>query len=134
MVWFPNRGSKTQPRFPYPKMMFMADGRPRDVGFSSTPLVVDWDGDGVQDLLCGAEWNRVVWYKNVGSNAAPKLEYKGFVFADGQPLRIPHAPNPEIKGIYKTDYHPVLAVTDLYGEGQTRPLGGWLRHRNDFPV
>jgi hypothetical protein len=118
MVWFPNRGTKTHPNFAYAKLVFMADGRPLDVGFSSSPLVVDWDGDGVQDLLCGAEWNRVIWYKNVGTNADPKLVYKGFIRADGEPLQLPHEPNPEIPGIYKTDYHPVLAVADLEGKGE----------------
>ena len=124
LVWLPNRGSKTEPRFPYPKMIFLADGRPLDVGFSSAPLVLDWDGDAVQDLLSGAEWNRIIWYKNVGSNATPKLEYKGFVLADGQPLRIPHEPNPEIKGIYKTDYHPVPAAADRDGDGDLDLFAG----------
>src|SRR6185437_14328785 len=102
-----------------------ADGKPLDVGFSATPLVIDWDGDGVRDLVCGVEWNRVVWYKNVGTNAAPRLVYKGFVYTDdGKPMQLPHEPVPEIKGVYKTDYHPVLAAVDINGDGRVEILAG----------
>ncbi|MFB3904760.1 MAG: FG-GAP repeat domain-containing protein [Acidobacteriota bacterium] len=124
MIWFPNRGSRSAPSFPYSKMLFMADGRPLDVGFSSAPLVVDWDGDGRRDLLSGAEWNRALFYRNVGTNSNPRLEYRGFLQADGKPLALPHEPNPEIKGIYKTDYHPVLAAGDWDGDGDEDLLAG----------
>jgi hypothetical protein len=125
LIWFPNRGTKEHPSFPYSKLIFTDDGKPLDVGFSSTPLVIDWDGDGVQDLVCGAEWNRAVWYKNIGSNAAPRLVYKGFIRTDdGKPFQLPHDPIPEIKNIYKTDYHPVLAAADINGDGKVDILAG----------
>jgi FG-GAP-like repeat len=125
IIWYPNRGTRTHPAFPYPKLMFTADGKPLDVGFSATPLVVDWDGDGVQDLVCGVEWNRVVWYKNSGTDAHPRLKYMGLVrTVDGAPLQLLHAPVPETPNIYKTDYHPVLAMADLYGTGRPGLLAG----------
>jgi hypothetical protein len=127
VIWYPNRGTKEHPSFPYAKLMFTADGKPLDVGFSATPLVIDWDGDGVQDLVCGAEWNRAVWYKNIGTNAEPKLVYKGFIRTDdGKPFQLPFKPVlPKIYGdIYKTDYHPVLAAADITGHGRLDILAG----------
>jgi len=134
IIWYPNRGSKQRPSFPYPKLMFTADAKPLDVGFSATPLVIDWDGDGVQDLACGAEWNRAVWYKNVGTNADPKLVYKGLIHTeDGTPFQLPHEPVPEIKNVYKTDYHPVLAAADINGDGRVDILaGGYITGRIYF--
>jgi len=134
IIWFPNRGTKEQPSFRYAKLMFTADGKPLDAGFSATPLVIDWDGDGLQDLVCGAEWNRAVWYKNVGTNAEPKLVYKGFIYTDdGKPFQLPHDPIPEIKGVYKTDYHPVLAAADLNGDRKVDILaGGYVTGRIYF--
>jgi hypothetical protein len=105
--------------------MFTDDGKPLDVGQSAAPLVVDWDGDGVQDLLCGAERSRVVWYKNLGSNGQPKLKYMGFVRTiGGAPLELPHSPVPESPGIYKSDYAPVLSMADLYHTGKPGLLAG----------
>jgi hypothetical protein len=43
-----------------------------DVGHAA-PLVVDFDGDGKDDLLVGQFGDGVLWfYKNVGTNAQPK--------------------------------------------------------------
>ncbi len=35
--------------------------------------MVDWDGDGKQDLLIGTERNGVFFYRNIGTAKAPKL-------------------------------------------------------------
>lgn len=39
----------------------------------TTQTVVDWDGDGLPDLLVNSILGKVVWYKNVGTRTAPKL-------------------------------------------------------------
>src|SRR6478735_1637502 len=44
ILFYPNLGTKQAPRFVYPKFIFTNDGKPLDVGFSSGPLVIDWDG------------------------------------------------------------------------------------------
>lgn len=134
IVWYPNRGTRKHPEFPYSKLLFTADGKPLDVGFSATPLVIDWDGDGIQDLLCGVEWNRLVWYKNAGTNRDPHLVYQGFIYtSDGKPFQLPHEPVPEGEGIYKRDYHPVLAAADLNGDGRVDILaGGYVTGRIYF--
>jgi hypothetical protein len=33
----------------------------------------DWDGDGLPDLVVNSIWGKVIWYRNVGAKAKPKL-------------------------------------------------------------
>jgi hypothetical protein len=43
----------------------------------AAPFVVDWDGDGLDDLLCGTLEGSVYLYRNVGSRGAPYLTNAG---------------------------------------------------------
>ncbi len=47
----------------------------------STQTVGDWDGDGLPDLLLNSILGKVLWYKNIGTRAKPKL-------AAGQPIEV----------------------------------------------
>lgn len=54
-----------------------------DVGHAA-PLVVDFDGDGKNDLLVGQFGDGILWcYKNVGTNAQPQYA-AGVKFKAGQ--------------------------------------------------
>ncbi len=131
---YPNRGSQGYPDFPYARMIFDDQGRPIDIGLHSSPLVVDWDGDGVKDLLLGVYENRVVWYKNVGTNRDRKFVYKGYIKADGKDLQLPFRPilgRPEAP--FTNDYYPVMQWVDWYGTGRPGLLaGGYVTGRIYF--
>jgi hypothetical protein len=125
VIWYPNQGTKTSPKFPYAKLMFTDEGKPVAAGSSAAPLAVDWDGDDLLDLLCGTEWSRVLWFKNVGTRSEPKMKYMGLVkTVDGKPLELPFSPVPETPNIYTRDYHPVLAMADLFGTGRPGLIAG----------
>lgn len=50
----------------------------------AAPFVGDFDGDGISDLLVGQFGDGQLWiYRNLGSNAAPKLA-SGVKFKDGK--------------------------------------------------
>jgi hypothetical protein len=125
VLFYSNRGTRTAPRYPFARLVTTADGRPLDVGWSAAPLAVDWDGDGDLDLLCGAERNRVLFYRNTGDARAPRLQIEGFVKADGRPLALPVEPVPKAPaGVFALDYYPVLDAADWDGDGRLDLLAG----------
>ncbi|MDC0935312.1 VCBS repeat-containing protein [Pirellulales bacterium] len=113
MVYYKNIGTAANPDFGASKIIKTTDGQPIDIGWNSAPKVIDFDGDGVEDLLTGGQLNRLAWYKNVGANSDRQLVYQGLVKdSSGQVLTLPTTPNPEIPSITQ-DYHPVIDAVDL---------------------
>ena len=89
-----NEGSKTRPSFGK-DVLLQADTNPiKLAGGDAGPSVADWDGDGKADLLVGTGSGGVYWYRNTGTNQAPKLAAaqplipeQGEAPAAGQPAR-----------------------------------------------
>ncbi len=125
VLFYPNRGAKSEPRYSYARLVMTADGKPLDVGWSAAPLAVDWDGDGLVDLLCGAERNCILFYRNEGQPGAPRLVNRGFVTVAGERLALPIKPVPKsVEGVYTLDYYPVLEVVDWNDDGLPDLLAG----------
>lgn len=122
----PNSGTKAEPKFVHREIIRDADGLPIDVGMHAAPLVIDFDGDGAKDLLVGTHVDRVVFFKNTGTNQDRKLVYKGFVKgADGNPLSLPATPIVgRSEAIFKEDYYPVLEAADWDNDGRVDLLAG----------
>ncbi len=124
VVWYPNRGRRGKPDFPFAQLVF-SDGKPLDVGWGSAPHAVDWDGDSLDDLLVGGERNRLLWFRNRGSKGQPRFEYAGLVTTDdGRPLVLPVEPVPEGPEIYKLDYYPLVETVDWDHDGDLDLLAG----------
>jgi hypothetical protein len=134
VLFYPNMGTKTKPDFPFARIVLTDDGKPLDVGWSAAPLAVDWDGDGRIDLLCGGERNRILFFRNIGTNQAPRLVNQGFVTADGKPIELPITPVPKSPpGVYPLDYYPVLEAVDWNSDGRLDLLaGGFITGRIFF--
>lgn len=59
-----------------------------DITFG-TPFVVDWDGDGLKDLIVGCKGGYVLWYRNIGTKNIPQFENKGVELrADGKIIKV----------------------------------------------
>ena len=75
VILIPNRGFPTDPRFDGAKRRpLMAAGKVIQVPMGDAgPVMADWDGDGLVDLLVGAADGSVGWYRNTGKKGAPEF-------------------------------------------------------------
>lgn len=73
-VWLvPNGGTAKKRVFGSPRKL-EADGKVIQAPHGdSHPVLADWDGDGVPDLIVGCGDGSVRWYRNVGTPKVPKL-------------------------------------------------------------
>lgn len=70
--FFKNIGTAGSPSY-VSDVLIQATGMSVDFGSRSAVRVLDWDGDGLKDLL-GSASNNAAWCRNVGTNAAPVLD------------------------------------------------------------
>jgi hypothetical protein len=125
VLFYANVGTARDPRFGSANLLTLAEGTPLDVGWSAAPFVTDWDGDGTADLLCGAERNRILYFRNEGTARAPRLVNRGFVTSGWEPLQLPVEPVPKSPpGVYQLDYYPVVEIVDWNGDGRADLLAG----------
>ncbi|HCU34486.1 MAG TPA: hypothetical protein DGT21_03290 [Armatimonadetes bacterium] len=47
------------------------------------PAFVDWDGDGLPDLVFANETNRIYWYRNIGTREQPAFGSRQQIICDG---------------------------------------------------
>jgi hypothetical protein len=75
-----NQGTAKEPRFPGPNVPVEVEGRSFVLAEGlASPHLVDWDGDGLTDLVCGGYGNPygsgggagIYWYRNTGKAGAP---------------------------------------------------------------
>jgi hypothetical protein len=68
-----------------------ANGGPINVGTggNASPFVVDWNGDGKQDLLLGQyDGGKVRFYENIGEDSAPLFGDFVYLQADGSDIAL----------------------------------------------
>lgn len=70
-------------------VMVQADGVILDVGIISDPFMIDWDGDGLDDLLVGQFVpGKVSFYKNIGTSGNPVFTFSNYLQADGVDIAV----------------------------------------------
>ena len=72
-----NEGTSTKPEFSEKNLQVKIDDEPVVIaGGMTTPRVVDWDGDGKFDILCGSSRGGVYLLRNVGEEGKPAFAEK----------------------------------------------------------
>lgn len=72
IYFFKNTNTLHNPIFAQGVMLDVG-GVALNIGIRSVPRVVDWDGDGLKDLVCSSDTG-VYWCRNTNSNANPTLQ------------------------------------------------------------
>ena len=83
-VWlYLNQGTNERPDFQLYTKSFLQEVM-LDFGVGSYPTVVDWDGDGLNDLVVGTiSENHLTWLHNIGTATAPEFQITDFPFSFG---------------------------------------------------
>jgi len=104
------------PRFLPPKF-FQQEAADVKFGVLTTPVGVDWDGDGLEDIVAGNSAGYIGFIKNLGGTpprwAAPK-----YLEVAGKPIRITAGANGSIQGPAEAKWgYTTLSVADWDGDG-----------------
>jgi hypothetical protein len=89
---FLNTGSDTAPVFDSGSFLEYGPAGSKadiDIGSRATSTVVDWDSDGLKDLVVGALDGRIHVYINEGTASEPDFLTETYVQADGSDLVVP---------------------------------------------
>ncbi len=87
----------------------------------TTVSAVDWDHDGLPDIVANSIWGKVHWYRNIGSRTQPELATAAPILVDWPNAIHPPKPawnwwNPAV-GELVTQWRTTPAVADLNADG-----------------
>lgn len=68
-----NVGTRKAPRYDSSSTQVIADGKPLKVHSHASPVAVDWNDDGLEDLVVGEGNGSVGWYQNIGTSKEPEF-------------------------------------------------------------
>lgn len=86
--WARNEGTREEPRYA-PFRLFETTEGPVDVYGTPSPNLIDWDGDGDPDLICGSFLDTLTWFENRATCPSEPVFAPGRpIEIDGQPLRL----------------------------------------------
>lgn len=71
---FINKGTNQQPVF---GGEIILNNGSLDVGYSSSPAITDWNGDGKKDLIVGNRLGQVFIFLNIGEDSSPEFPTNG---------------------------------------------------------
>jgi hypothetical protein len=114
------------PQFREPRYLrqFAADVK---FGALASPVSIDWDGDGLDDIVSGNTAGYIGFIKNLGGNS-PRWAAPVYLTAEGETIRIMAGPNGSIQGPAEAKWgYSNISVADWDADGlpDILDLGIW---------
>jgi hypothetical protein len=119
-----NVGTRTKPVYSEVNEWVMVGNKKLRVpdGEHANPVIADWDGDGLWDIITGSADGGVYWYRNIGKKGEPRFaapvalvpKHDGIGY--DEPLAPDQGPRPGIRS--------QIAVVDYDGDGKLDLLVG----------
>jgi predicted neuraminidase len=103
-----------------PPVYFQQEADKLKFGALATPFVVDWDGDGDLDILCGNTAGEMGWFENLGpgANDLPKWAAPVLLEVDGKTFRVLAGESGSIQGPCEAKWgYTTFSVADWDGDG-----------------
>lgn len=111
-----NEGTAQEPAFATENEIVYASDEPLKVDGHCCPVVADWDGDGLRDIITGSEDGSVTWFRNVGTPESPRFE-KGVTLVapfDGNGFDLPRWTEDQVVPGIRSQ----IEVVDFNGDGK----------------
>lgn len=87
VYWAKNTGNNESPEYAE-AVQLAAAGRPMEVYGCPSPNLVDWDGDGDMDMICGEFLDRISFFENIGTRTRPEYAESKFLNARGDVIQM----------------------------------------------
>lgn len=120
VAWVENTSGRTPSGLPAfsPPRYFRQQARFVKFGALVTPVSVDWDGDGDEDLVAGNSAGYVGFIENLDGGDPPRWAPPRRLEAGGLTLRIQAGPNGSIQGPAEAEWgYTTISVADWDGDG-----------------
>jgi len=120
VAWVENTGQRQAgvPVF-LPPQYFQQEARDVKFGALVTPVSVDWDTDGDEDLICGNTAGHIAFIENLDGANPPKWNRPQLLEAGGRTLRLQAGPNGSIQGPCEAKWgYTTLSVADWDHDGR----------------
>jgi len=112
LVEHTGRVEKGLPQF-LPPQYFQQEARDLKFGALVTPVSVDWDGDGDEDLICGNTAGYIGFFENLDGGNPPQWARVRLLQAGSRTIRIQAGPNGSIQGPCEAKWgYSTLSVAD----------------------